>query len=79
VVENTSLNHLLEILRTLLQVDFEPIYRPFRAGDVRHSLADISLARERLGYAPTHTLASGLKQALPWYLKRFESAPVLPR
>jgi len=79
VGENTSLNRLLEILRTLLQVDFEPIYRPFRAGDVRHSLADISLARERLGYAPTHTLASGLKQALPWYLKRFESAPVLPR
>ena len=84
VGENTSLNRLLEILRTLLAAQgqpaqFKPIYRPFRAGDVRHSLADISHARERLGYAPTHTLASGLKQALPWYLKRFESAPALQR
>jgi UDP-N-acetylglucosamine 4-epimerase len=71
-------------VRTLLAAQgqpaqFKPIYRPFRAGDVRHSLADISHARERLGYAPTHTLASGLKQALPWYLKRFESAPALQR
>jgi UDP-N-acetylglucosamine 4-epimerase len=79
VGENTSLNRLLEILRTLLQVDFQPLYRPFRAGDVRHSLADISHARERLGYAPTHTLASGLKEALPWYVKRFEDAPALQR
>ena len=77
VGENTSLNRLLAILRMLLPADFRPVYRPFRAGDVRHSLADISLARERLGYAPTHTLASGLKEALPWYVKRFEGAPVL--
>ena len=79
VGENTSLSRLLEILRMLLgtrgqPAQFQPIYRPFRAGDVRHSLADISLARERLGYAPTHTLASGLEEALPWYVKRFEGA-----
>jgi UDP-N-acetylglucosamine/UDP-N-acetylgalactosamine 4-epimerase len=79
VGENTSLNGLLEILRVLLHADFQALYRPFRAGDVRHSLADISLARERLGYAPTHTLASGLKEALPWYVKRFEDAPALQR
>jgi UDP-N-acetylglucosamine 4-epimerase len=82
VGENTSLNRLLEILRLLLAAQgqppqFHPIYRPVRAGDVRHSLADVSLARERLAYAPTHTLASGLKEALPWYLKRFEGAPAL--
>jgi UDP-N-acetylglucosamine 4-epimerase len=79
VGENTTLNRLLEILRLLLGTDFQPIYRPFRAGDVRHSLADISLARERLGYAPTHSLATGLKEALPWYLKRFEGASALQR
>ena len=84
VGENTSLNRLLEILRTLLAAQghaaqFKPVYRPFRAGDVRHSLADISLAREGLGYAPTHTLASGLREALPWYVKRFEAAPALQR
>jgi UDP-N-acetylglucosamine/UDP-N-acetyl-alpha-D-glucosaminouronate 4-epimerase len=79
VGENTSLNRLLEILRMALQADFQPVYRPFRAGDVRHSLADISLARERLGYAPTHTLESGLREALPWYVKRFEGAAALQR
>jgi UDP-N-acetylglucosamine 4-epimerase len=79
VGENTSLNRLLEILRLLLRSEIRPVYRPFRAGDVRHSLADISLARERLGYAPTHTLAAGLKEALPWYMKRFEDTPALPR
>jgi len=76
VGESTSLNRLLEILRKLLGADFQPVYRPFREGDVRHSLADISLARERLGYAPTHTLANGLQQALHWYVKRFEGAPL---
>jgi UDP-N-acetylglucosamine 4-epimerase len=79
VGENTSLNRLLEILRMLLAADFQPVYRAFRSGDVRHSLADISLARERLGYAPSHTLASGLKEALPWYVTRFERAPALQR
>jgi UDP-N-acetylglucosamine 4-epimerase len=79
VGEKTSLNRLFEILRMLLGADVQAIYRPFRAGDVRHSLADISLARERLGYVPTHTLASGLTEALPWYVKRFDSAPALQR
>src|SRR5438874_6613731 len=47
---STSLNHLLEILRSLLQVEAKAHYRPFRPGDVRHSLADITRARELLGY-----------------------------
>jgi UDP-N-acetylglucosamine 4-epimerase len=40
----------------------------FRAGDVRHSLADIDKARQRLGYRPTHTVALGLAEAVPWYV-----------
>lgn len=40
---------------------------PFRDGDVRHSLADITLARTHLGYAPTHDVAAGLRTALAWY------------
>jgi len=48
--------------------DKAPVYRDFRAGDVRHSLADVSRARARLGYAPTHTLALGLGEAMPWYV-----------
>ena len=79
VGENTSLNRLLEILRSLLELDVQPEYRPFRAGDVRHSLADISLARKLLGYEPTHTLATGLKEALPWYVNRYAEALALQR
>nr|WP_309898707.1 NAD-dependent epimerase/dehydratase family protein [Variovorax soli] len=45
-----------------------PVYRDFRAGDVRHSLADIGKARTLLGYAPTHTVARGLPEAVQWYL-----------
>jgi UDP-N-acetylglucosamine 4-epimerase len=79
VGENTSLNRLLGILSSLLGVELEPSYRPFRPGDVRHSLADISLARERLGYDPTYTLETGLAEALPWYVNRFAGALALQR
>jgi UDP-N-acetylglucosamine 4-epimerase len=44
-----------------------PHFGPFRAGDIRHSQADISKARRLLGYAPTHTVAQGLDAAIPWY------------
>jgi len=77
VGESTSLNRLFEILRGLLAEQrselraVHPVHRPFREGDVRHSQADISLARELLGYAPTHTLTSGLREALSWYIHRF--------
>jgi UDP-N-acetylglucosamine/UDP-N-acetyl-alpha-D-glucosaminouronate 4-epimerase len=77
VGENTSLNRLFEILRSLLKSTAAAHYRPFRAGDVRHSLADISLARRLLGYEPTHSLASGLAEALSWYVNRFSGAPAL--
>ena len=77
VGERTSLNQLFEILRSLLGRErpalrsLEPAYRPFREGDVRHSLADITSAGRLLGYAPTHTLAGGLGEALSWYVNRF--------
>jgi UDP-N-acetylglucosamine/UDP-N-acetylgalactosamine 4-epimerase len=45
-----------------------PIKRDYRAGDVRHSLADISKARRLLGYAPSHRLADGLDLAARWYV-----------
>jgi UDP-N-acetylglucosamine 4-epimerase len=46
------------------------IYRDFRAGDVRHSLASIEKAREKLGYEPTHEIEQGLRLAMPWYTTR---------
>ena len=76
VGESTSLNQLFEILRSLLvhTPAIRRVHRPFREGDVRHSRADISLARRLLGYEPTHTLSSGLCEALPWYVRRFSAA-----
>ncbi len=47
---------------------FSPIYRDFRAGDVRHSLADISKANRCLGYEPTHAINKGLSEAMEWYV-----------
>jgi len=46
----------------------EPIYRDFRAGDIRHSNANIDAAKEFLGYEPTHTLEEGLKESIAWYI-----------
>jgi UDP-N-acetylglucosamine/UDP-N-acetyl-alpha-D-glucosaminouronate 4-epimerase len=71
--ERTSLNELFALLRECLLPDYahlrryKPIYREFRAGDVRHSQADISKARRLVGYAPTHRIDQGLNAALAWY------------
>jgi UDP-N-acetylglucosamine 4-epimerase len=71
----TTLNQLLEMLRSRLQPQFphlsvaKPEYRDFRAGDVRHSQADISKISRLLGYQPTHSIEQGLDEALAWYVK----------
>ncbi|MBU6206421.1 MAG: NAD-dependent epimerase/dehydratase family protein, partial [Alphaproteobacteria bacterium] len=69
----TTLNQLFGLIRDgLAQLhvaySLEPHYGGFRPGDVRHSHADIALARDRLGYAPTHDILAGLTATLPWYL-----------
>ena len=45
-----------------------PAFAPFRAGDVRHSLADIGKARTLLGYEPSHDVRAGLAEAVAWYV-----------
>ena len=52
--------------------ELEPIYGPFRPGDVRHSLADVSKAKRLLGYAPTHSARQGLAEAVAWYAENLE-------
>jgi len=75
VGDRTSLNQLYKRLCGNLSSQFPhlkeaaPIYRDFRAGDVRHSLADISKAMELLGYNPTHRIDDGLKEAMEWYVQ----------
>ena len=71
----TSLNQLYKMIeeRLIQRVENlankEPIYRDFRAGDVRHSQADISKAQNLLGYAPSHRIAEGLDEAMDWYVE----------
>ena len=48
--------------------DTKPVYRDFRAGDVRHSQADISKAQNLLGYQPSHVIDEGLEEAMDWYV-----------
>jgi UDP-N-acetylglucosamine 4-epimerase len=74
VGESTTLNQLIEKISSTLLVDnpkikeTKPIYRDFREGDVRHSLADISKAVSLLEYQPTHRFGEGLEVAIGWYL-----------
>ena len=81
VGERTSLNELLRLLRERLLprcphlAHFKPVYRDFRAGDVRHTLADISKARRLLGYRPDYGFEQGLDEALEWYVANTAGAP----
>jgi nucleoside-diphosphate-sugar epimerase len=61
-----SLNQLLNVLNALVSSTVEPIYGPPRPGDVRHSLADISRARQYLGYRPSVDLETGLAATVAW-------------
>ncbi len=51
-----------------------PCHSDFRAGDVRHSLADIGKARQHLGYVPTHDVRAGIQAAMRWYLAQHTAA-----
>lgn len=73
VGDRTTLNGLYEQLKSALlphgvSADAAPTYRDFRAGDVRHSQADITKAETLLGYAPTHRIAEGIHEAMQWYV-----------
>lgn len=74
VGDRTTLNTLFNALKNELfnngvSYSSEPIYREFRAGDVRHSQASIKKAETRLGYAPKFNIEDGIKEAMPWYIK----------
>ena len=72
--DRTSLNKLYQMIEERLIQRTEglekkkPIYRDFRAGDVRHSLADISKAQSLLGYSPDYKIDQGLDEAMDWYI-----------
>lgn len=71
--DRTSLNQLFEVLRNALmdngvKYQRQPTYREFREGDVKHSQADISKAKELLGYSPEFRISQGIDKAMPWYI-----------
>jgi UDP-N-acetylglucosamine 4-epimerase len=74
--ERITLNELFAEIRDLVAsrrpelAGAEPVYRDFRPGDVRHSLADISKARELIGYDPGYSVHDGLRLAAQWYMDR---------
>lgn len=65
--ERITLNQLCDLVRELTGNDVQPSFGPPRPGDVRDSLADISLAREALGYEPAIDLRDGLKRTVAHY------------
>lgn len=69
VGENFSVNFLYKEIRRILDADHEATYREPRAGDVRNSLADISKAKELLGYEPTKRFMDGLVQTVEYFKK----------
>ena len=71
--DRTTLNELFSSLVTALksnEVNYskQAIYQEFRAGDVRHSQADISKAKNLIGYQPEFRIQQGINKAMPWYI-----------
>ncbi|WP_133271251.1 SDR family oxidoreductase [Hymenobacter radiodurans] len=67
VADRTSLNDLFNILKEEAGSDITPEYGPDRPGDIRDSLADISKAKNLLGYDPQIRIREGLQQTLAWF------------
>ncbi len=74
VGDRTTLNELFYMIRDYLEaagkkVALKPKYGDFRSGDIRHSQADTSKAEELLGFRPSHTVKSGMKETVEWFVR----------
>jgi nucleoside-diphosphate-sugar epimerase len=67
--ESCSLRNLLEALNDILGVKIQPQFQPSRKGEVKHSVANIALARKCIGYVPTVKWKEGLARTVDWYRK----------
>ena len=76
--QRTTLNELFYLIKDLVAGRFpetknaEPVYRDFRPGDVRHSLADISKAADLINYKPEYSVRQGLELAANWYVNNIK-------
>ena len=73
VGENFSVNYLYNACTDYLQSDFAATYREPRAGDIRDSLADISLAKNLLGYQPTKKFKEGLEETIEFFKQKYSN------
>ena len=62
-----TVNEIIGMINKNVGKNVRPIYAPPRPGDVKHSLADITLAKKLIGYKPTVSFGNGLKTAIEWY------------
>jgi len=68
-LNNLYLSIIEDLKKTLPKLEIKnAIYRDFRAGDIRHSNADITKIQKLLGYKPTHSLKEGLNESIDWYI-----------
>ena len=65
--EFISINNLFKKITSILGKDIKPVYTEPRQGDILHSLADITKAREKLGYNPEYTMEDGLNRTIKWF------------
>ncbi len=78
VGDRTTLKQLFDAIQVALRANginhsVAPTYREFRAGDVRHSQADVSKAKTLLGYEPGYVIKDGIAKAMPWYVNAIRS------
>jgi len=65
--EVVTVNQIIDMINEFVGRNVKPIYVPSRAGDVKHSLADISLAKKLIGFKPLVSFRQGLELAIDWY------------
>lgn len=65
--QTSTVNRVFELLRELIGMDLEPEYRKERPGDIKHSYADITRAREDLDFDPDTPLEEGLQKTVEWF------------
>ena len=73
--DRITLNELFNAMKRAMQhygVDYsrEPVYRDFRAGDIRHSQADVTKAQRLLSYVPQYRVADGIEKTVAWYVEK---------
>ncbi|MBA7715046.1 GDP-L-fucose synthase [subsurface metagenome] len=62
-----TVNEIIALINDLVGKNIKPVYDPPRPGDVKHSLADVTLAKKTIGFEPTVPFKQGLQLAIDWY------------